>query len=117
MEYPNRRPRRKILIINERSTARDALRLKLEFEGFEVCTEESAPAALVSLSQRPHSAPDLVICGLLMPGLSGFELIWRLRALGIQTPVLMLSRSPHGEDADAKQNPAGLEHRWRALLQ
>ncbi len=79
---------RRILIIEDEPNLALGLRANLEVEGYDVSVAESGEAAL-------HSADagrlDLVILDLMLPGIDGFEVLSRLRARGVDAPVLILS--------------------------
>jgi two-component system chemotaxis response regulator CheY len=67
-----------ILVVDDDSDIRVVLRLILENAGHEVVEAAHGAAALDLIS--PHRLPDLVVTDLLMPVLSGEELIGRLRS-------------------------------------
>ena len=66
----------------------------LEPEGFAVDTAGSAPHALERLGR---GGLDLVVLDVMLPGLSGFEVLRRIRAVS-RVPVLMLTA--RGEEVD-----------------
>jgi two-component system response regulator RegX3 len=69
----------------------DALRL----EGYEVTLKQDGPSGLSEALGRRH---DLLVLDVMLPGLSGFDLLRRLRAARCDTPVLMLTA--RGEEVD-----------------
>jgi two-component system, OmpR family, alkaline phosphatase synthesis response regulator PhoP len=79
---------RRILVIEDDQTIREGLSDALTGEGFEVL-----PAAdgLSGLHLGLKEDPDLIILDLMLPGLDGFEVLKRLRADGLETPVLILT--------------------------
>ena len=66
----------------------------LEPEGFAAETADSAPGALDRLGR---GGVDLVVLDVMLPGLSGFEVLRRIRAVS-RVPVLMLTA--RGEEVD-----------------
>jgi DNA-binding response OmpR family regulator len=66
----------------------DALRRGLTTEGFAVDVSADGADALFRVTE---SAYDVVILDLMLPQLSGYEVVKRMRAAGIWTPVLMLT--------------------------
>lgn len=78
----------RILVVDDDPRIRDVLRRGLTYEGFAVETAGSGEEALRLVREGP---PDLVILDILMPGLDGFEVLRRLRAVDPQLPVLMLT--------------------------
>ncbi|PAW68328.1 MAG: hypothetical protein B9S34_02725 [Opitutia bacterium Tous-C1TDCM] len=73
-----RGPRRKLLVVDDVDTNRHVLRDLLAPLGFEMLEAADGPAAL---RQVAAARPDLVFLDLRMPGMDGFELARRLRAL------------------------------------
>ena len=78
-----------ILVVDDERAVRDSLRRALELEGYRVELAEDGENALRRLSADP--APDAVILDVLMPGADGLEVCRRLRAAGMEVPVLMLT--------------------------
>ena len=79
---------RRILIIEDEPNLALGLRANLEVEGYDVSVAESGEAALDSADAGPL---DLVILDVMLPGIDGFEVLSRLRARGVDAPVLILS--------------------------
>ena len=65
-----------ILVIDDDETVGDVVRQLLERDGHEVTEREEGEAGLDSHAAKPA---DLVIVDIQMPGMSGFEVIRRLR--------------------------------------
>jgi PAS domain S-box-containing protein len=68
----------RVLAVDDEADARALLQLVLEMAGAEVTTASSAPSAL---EQIDATRPDALIVDIGMPGMDGFELISRIRAL------------------------------------
>jgi CheY-like chemotaxis protein len=66
-----------ILLVDDESNMRFLLRMILESEGYEVIAAQHGTAALETLRE---SRPDLVLTDVMMPVMSGRELVERLRA-------------------------------------
>jgi CheY-like chemotaxis protein len=62
----------RILIIDDDSAVRVAIRLLLEREGYEVVDAEDGRAGIAALKA---SVFDIVICDIFMPGMDGLETI------------------------------------------
>jgi two-component system nitrogen regulation response regulator NtrX len=86
----------RVLIIDDDAGIRDALRMILEYEGYEVAAAADGPSALSELEANP---PDAVLCDIKMPGMDGFEVLDRIVARDGAPPVLMISG--HGDIATA----------------
>jgi CheY-like chemotaxis protein len=84
----------RILIVDDDPSIRFVLRLILEHEGYEVIEAGQGQEALEMLRSDP--LPDLVVTDLMMPILTGMELIQRLRA-DLRTaalPIVVVSGNP-----------------------
>jgi CheY-like chemotaxis protein len=84
----------KILIVDDDPSIRFVERLILEHEGYEVIEATQGQVALDMLGTEP--LPDLVVTDLMMPVLTGMELITRLRA-EVRTaslPIVVVSGNP-----------------------
>jgi len=68
---------RTILIVDDESNMRFLVRIILESEGYEVV---EAPHGAAALERAKESRPALVVTDLMMPVMTGRELIERLRA-------------------------------------
>ncbi len=78
----------RILVIDDDAAVTSLLKRGLSYEGFAVETAKSGIEGLTIARERP---PDLVILDVMMPGLSGFEVLQRLRTADNNLPVLMLT--------------------------
>ena len=77
-----------ILLVEDNRDLARGLRHNLEFEGYRV---EVASSGREGLDLALEGAFELVILDLMLPGMSGFEVLEELRAAGLGTPVLILS--------------------------
>ena len=77
-----------MLLVDDEERMVAALRRGLTAEGFVV---ESATNGLTGLQLAQHGDFDVVVLDVMLPGLSGYEVVRRLRARGNWVPVLMLS--------------------------
>jgi two-component system, OmpR family, response regulator MprA len=78
-----------VLVVDDERAVRDSLRRALELEGYRVELAEDGEQALRRLEVDPQ--PDAVILDVLMPGADGLEVCRRLRSVGNEIPVLMLT--------------------------
>jgi CheY-like chemotaxis protein len=69
----------KVLIVDDEDDVRLLLRLQLEKEGFDVVG--GAPDGDTAVALCADARPDAVVLDLLMPRMSGFEAIPKLRAV------------------------------------
>ena len=75
-----------ILVVDDEETIRDTLRRCLGGEGYRVATAASGEEALSRLRDHPY---DLVIADIILPGMSGLDLLATVRSL-TQTPAVIL---------------------------
>jgi DNA-binding response OmpR family regulator len=85
-----------LLIVEDSDDLRVLLRDLFEAEGFQVTVALNGSLALDMLL---HLGPfDLVVLDVSLPGMDGFEVLARLRAAEITTPVVIFTG--HGREAD-----------------
>ena len=85
----------KVLVVDDEPNIVELLTVSLKCQGFEVETANSGPAAI----ELAHSwKPDAYILDVMMPEMDGFELLSKLRAEGLDAPVLFLTAKDAVED-------------------
>jgi two-component system, OmpR family, response regulator len=82
------KPQTRVLVVDDNANIVDLLSTSLAFEGFEVHTAADGATAL---DRARAIRPDAVILDVVLPGMDGFGVLRRLRAEGIDAPVLFLS--------------------------
>ena len=83
-----------ILVVDDEPTVLRALRVALEAQDYVVTAVLSGEDALARIT---NGAFDLVLLDLGLPGISGFDVIQRVRVLFPTLPIIVLSAQ--GEDA------------------
>lgn len=78
-----------ILVIDDDESAAEVICSFLERCGFDTRAVSNGQEGLQSIG---FSAPDLIVCDVIMPEMDGREFLRRLRTKKIQIPVIMLSR-------------------------
>ncbi len=78
----------RILVVDDDPAVSGSLDRALRLEGYEVETASDGTEALRSLAV---ASPDAVVLDLQLPDVDGLEVCRRLRAVGDDTPVLMLT--------------------------
>ena len=79
---------RKVLVVDDEYSIVDAVSTALRYEGFGVSTAASGRSALVAVQEGVF---DLIVLDVMLPDVDGFEVARRLRADGIDTPILFLT--------------------------
>ncbi len=78
----------KILIVDDEPLIRDALAFKLTKDGYDVDTAEDGEKAIQKIESEEY---QIIISDIMMPFISGFELVKILKERGTDAPVLMLT--------------------------
>lgn len=78
----------KILIVEDNDSVLMGLEETFSNEGFEVISTTTGETGLIKTAKH-H--PDAIILDIMLPGMSGFEMLKKLRDLGINTPLLLLT--------------------------
>jgi len=124
---PRRRSDETIMVVEDDDDTRTAIRRTLEFHGYTVEEAPSGEAALERVRRRGRPV-DLVVTDIIMPGMSGFTLVDRLRELFPVVRVLYMSGysmddvswdGAPGSTIDFVKKPMSVEElgtRVRALL-
>ena len=84
-----------ILIVEDHPTMREAMRLILEHEGFEI-REASDGATALSMVRDRH--PDLMFLDLNIPGASGADVLTELKADPATTDIRVIIVTATGEE-------------------
>ena len=85
----------KILFAEDERGLRDIVTLFLRKNGFEVDTATNGNEAYSKVENNTY---DAVVLDIMMPGMSGLEVLSKMREKGIKTPVLMLTAKAQIED-------------------
>lgn len=89
---PARTGRAKLMVADNDPDVRHVLGRILENQGYPVVYAEDGERALEVLFE---TSPDLAFIDVYMPRLSGLDVLYRMRAEGIRTPVIVMSGRPH----------------------
>jgi len=100
--------RARILIADDEASIRFVLREALGAGGHEVVDVDSGDAAIEAITtQGPF---DIAFCDIRMPGPSGIELLERLRALGAETAVVVITAQNTFENAVEAMKSGALDY-------
>ena len=81
-------PRLSVLVIDDEPALREVLSLRLADWGYDVRAVEDAALGEREIDRK---RPDLVLCDLVLPGVSGMELLKRVKRRDPQLPVVMMT--------------------------
>lgn len=84
----------KVLVVEDDKGISDFIIPELQYEGFEVCLAENGRQALEKFESEK---PDLILLDVMLPELSGFEVLRRIRAIS-NVPVIL--ETARGETID-----------------
>ena len=99
-EQPAPSPSRRILAVDDNVDAAESLALLLRLEGHEVRTAYDGPAALAAVQA---DRPDVVSLDLGMPGMDGYAVARRLRALPGLEDVLLVALTGWAQEEDRRR--------------
>lgn len=88
-------PQVRVLVVDDEPSLVELLSVSLRFQGFAV---ETATNGAEGLDKARTFRPDALILDVMMPGMDGFGMLRRLRADGIDAPVLFLTARDALED-------------------
>ena len=78
----------KILVVDDVEEIRQLLFNLLEFEEYHVELASNAEEALEKIQEADF---DLIISDIMMPGMDGFELLKKIRTMGVETAVIFIT--------------------------
>jgi CheY-like chemotaxis protein len=90
---------RSILIVEDNTDARDALRVLLELDGHVV---EAAGEGQEALELARAKNPDIALVDIGLPGIDGYEVARRVRAHDARRPVL-IALTGYGQPEDRRR--------------
>jgi two-component system OmpR family response regulator len=76
------------VVVDDEDSLTDLLSMALRYEGWEVRTAATGQKAL---SLAREFRPDVIVLDIMLPDIDGLKVLTRLRADGLQTPVLFLT--------------------------
>ena len=93
---------RKVLLIEDEPNIIEAVRFLLSRDGFDVSTHSDGATAIETIVQME---PDLIILDMMLPGLSGMDILRQLRERETMQslPVLMLTARGQSRDRETAE--------------
>ena len=96
MTFNDSEPTAQILIVDDDSGNREGLTLLLQQAGYEITATESGESALQRLAETSFA---IIITDLFMPGISGLDILRRVKERTPQTPVILMTGHASTETA------------------
>jgi CheY-like chemotaxis protein len=97
----------RILIVEDHPTMREAMRLVLEGEGFDIDEASDGAQALSAVHQEP---PDLVLLDMSIPGVSGPDVLAAVKRDPATSEVRVIVVTATGEEGRAAAMAGGADH-------
>ncbi len=89
---------KRILVVEDEQHLAEGLRFNLEQEGYEVQVVDNGESALALLVGAARVSFDIVVLDVMLPGISGFEVVSEMRREGQYVPTLILTARGHSQD-------------------
>jgi CheY-like chemotaxis protein/anti-sigma regulatory factor (Ser/Thr protein kinase) len=83
--------KKNVLVVDDDPVTRHLLKSTLESAGFVVATATDGVEALTHARRTGADAPDLILLDVWMPGMSGLDVLTRLRADGMHPRVVVMT--------------------------
>lgn len=96
----------RILVVDDDRDIRDLVAIKLESAGHEVVTRADGAQALEAGTEGGW---DVIVLDVMMPGMSGIDVLRALRDRGVETPIILLTARGQEKDIEAGF-AAGADH-------
>ena len=95
-----------ILIVEDHPTMREAMKLILEHEGFEIREAPDGASAMTMVTQQP---PDLMFLDLNIPGTSGVDVLTKIKADPSTASVRVIVVTATGEEGRSYAKSLGAD--------
>ena len=92
-------PKRRILVVDDHPDSAESLVLLLRLKGHDVTLAHDGPTALEAFER---SMPELALLDIGLPGLDGFEVARRVRALDPQKKCMLVALTGYGGDRERR---------------
>ncbi len=101
-------PRLRVLVVDDNVDAAKTLAMLLRLEGHEIRMEHDGLAAVEAAQAY---APDVVLLDIGLPGLDGYEVARRLRAIPALADTVLVALTGYGQEEDRRRSAtAGFDH-------
>jgi two-component system nitrate/nitrite response regulator NarL len=92
-------PRMRVLLVDDHALVRKGIEELLRSRGVQVVASVSTGEEGIGRAGELH--PDLILLDIKMPGMTGIETLARMRAAGLDMPIVMLTMSRDDADLSA----------------
>ncbi len=100
---------RDVLIVDDNADSAESLAMLLELYGY---VPEVASDGMQALEKLAVKVPQVAILDIGMPGMDGYEVARRIRAMHPNAPILLIALTGFGDEATAiRAKEAGFNHR------
>lgn len=93
----------KVLVVDDEPNIVLSLEFLMEQAGFEVVTAEDGEQALIHVRE---ALPDLLLLDISLPGISGFDVLERLRSEEVTAHLPIIMLTAHGRDVEREKGMA-----------
>lgn len=93
----------RVLVVDDEPNIVLSLEFLMEQAGFEVVTAEDGEQALARVTD---SQPDLLLLDISLPGISGFDVLERLRSAEATSTLAIIMLTAHGRDVEREKGMA-----------
>jgi PAS domain S-box-containing protein len=94
-------PPRRIVLIEDNEDSREMLRVSLQMSGHEVGVAADGPSGLALVQRR---APDVVLVDVGLPGMDGYEVARRIRAMPEGRRIRLIALTGYGQPDDRRRS-------------
>lgn len=85
----------RILLVEDEENLREAIKLNLELEGYEIEVAETGTKALKKAGEQRF---NLIILDVMLPEMDGFDVCQKIRITDVDTPILFLTAKDTSQD-------------------
>jgi len=104
----NSAPRRRLLVVDDNRDAAESMSMLLQMWGHDVVFAYDGPSALETAEQWQ---PEAVFLDIGLPGMDGYQVAERLRALPHAKGAILIAITGYGQDDDRlRSQRAGIDH-------
>jgi len=78
----------RILLVEDEANIRDAIKINLELENYEVVTTDNGKTALILFNNQHF---DLIVLDVMLPEIDGFHICEQIRLVNLDIPIMFLT--------------------------